>query len=122
MDVFKYIIIDLRYVYFDLEEDIKSYEDYKLFIENGEMFYYFLIKIWGSFEGKEFLKFYDVLVNYMEELGIMINIDVYCKDIYLWVLFGMCKSWYVLSMNRRIFNYEDFKIYFVVLLIFCFKF
>lgn len=83
MDVFKYIIIDLRYVNFDLEEYIKSYEDFKLFIENGELFYYFLIKIWGSFEGKDFLKFYDDLVNYMEGLGMMINIVVFCKDIYV---------------------------------------
>lgn len=57
VDAFKYIITDLRHANSYLEEDIKSHEDYKSFIKNGEMSYHLLIKIWGSFEGKELLKF-----------------------------------------------------------------
>lgn len=122
VDAFKYIITDLRHANSDLEEDIKSHEDYKLFIENGEMSYHLLIKIWGSFEGKEHLKFYDDLVNYIEELGMMTNTVVLRKDIHVRASFGVCKCWYVPSMNRRIFNYDDFKSYSAASSILCFKF
>lgn len=122
VDAFKYIITDLRHANSDLEEYIKSHEDFKLFIENGELSYHLLIKIWGSFEGKDFLKFYDDLVNYMEGLGMMTNTAVLRKDIHVQASFGMCKCWYVPSMNRRIFNYDDFKSYSAASSILCFKF
>lgn len=57
LDVFKYIIIDLRYVYFDLEDEIKNYVDYMFFIRSGEMFFCLLEKIWDSFKREKFLEY-----------------------------------------------------------------